>query len=195
MSTTRRMDSKSVKNIMNRRSLITGTEKGKVILTVQGNGNVIDVTDAAGEPVANVVAGDGTQLQKKIFNLKANSAIAMANPINKQLLKDAIAAEKAGESEKAHELFSQYLNKVQVSFGLLLPSKFEDELADGVEIAAKVQKVTTEKGSLLTIDTATISIVAPAEAAMTSFSLPDEDEDETDDESVETPAETEKLDA
>ena len=169
------MTSTSVKSIMNKRSTIPAeAENKRVKFLVQGNGNVIDVKDKEGEFVMSTIPGfEGTVLQKKIFNLRANSGVAMASERNRQYLIDALKAEKSGDTAKADELFNQYLNSVQMSFGVLLPSAIADKLASGVEIAATVVKVTTENGSLLTIDPSTISIVEPETYGTTAFNLED----------------------
>jgi hypothetical protein len=173
MSTSRKMTSQSVKSIMQNRILVPAQAEGKrVKLFVQGNGNVIDVKDSKGEFVPSA-ADPNVVLQKKIFNFRANSGVAMANERNRQMLKDAIAAEKAGDADKAHELFNSYLNAVQLSAGILLPSAVAEKLSSGVEIAATITKVTTEKGSLLTIDPQTIGIVEPESYGKTTFSLED----------------------
>jgi hypothetical protein len=172
MSQSNPINGASVQNIMNRRALVRTVQVGKkVILMVQGNGNVIDVKTKEGEAVGSIV--DGTPLQKQIFNTKANSELAMKNPRNMQLLRDAIKAEKAGEHDKADELFSQYLNAVQFSFSVLLPSPIASKLGANVEIAGQVQMVTTDNGSLITLDQSTISLQAPEELGKTTFSLDD----------------------
>lgn len=169
------MTSQSVKAIMNKRSTIPAeAENKRVKFLVQGNGNVIDVKDKDGEFVMSTIPGqEGTVLQKKIFNLRANSGLAMASDRNRQYLIEALKAEKAGDAKKADELFNQYLNSVQMSFGVLLPSAVADKLTSGVEIAATVVKITTENGSLLTIDPSTISVVEPESYGTTAFDLTD----------------------
>jgi len=148
---------------MTKRDSITASHVGKkVVFTVQGDGNVIDVTSKDGKPVLSSIAGqEGTILQKRIFNLKANSGLAMTNPRNRQYMIDALKAEKAGQADKASELFNAYLNSCQLSFGVLLPSAIVDQLSNGVDIAAKVIQVDTDNGSLLTIDPSTISVKQP----------------------------------
>ena len=173
MSTSRPMTSQSVKGIMNKRALVTAAQIGRrVVLTVQGDGNTVDVKDKEGNFVQSVVE-EGTVLQKRIFNAKANSEIAMKNPRNRQYLIDAIAAEKAGDTAKADALFNDYLNSVQLSFSIVLPNTTAGKLANNVEISGKVQEITTEKGSLLTIDASSIAITAPELCKETVFSLDD----------------------
>lgn len=171
MNTQRLMTSQSVRSIMNKRILIPAEAVGKrVKLAIQGNGNTIDVKDKEGKLVASYL-DKSVVLQKTIFNTKANSGLAVTNSRNRQLLKDAMAAEKGGDAEKAHELFNEYLNATQLSFGILLPSSIVAKLAAGVEIAATVDKVTTDNGSLLTIDPSTISIVEPEIYGKTTFNM------------------------
>jgi len=173
----RPMTRSSVNSIMKKRIAIPTDAVGhKVKFTIDGNGNVQDVKNKAGELVISTIAGyEGTVLQKKIFNLKAYWTSALTNERNRQFLKDAILAEKAGDTQKASELYRQFLNATQMSFGILLPSSVADRLAKGVEISATVEKVTTENGSLLTIDASTISIIEPKVYGTTSFDSDDID--------------------
>jgi hypothetical protein len=174
MSTTqRRMTLASVKSIMQKRSTIPATAVNKrVQLTVQGNGNTVDVMDKEGNIVLSKLPGEeGMVLRKRIYNVKANSEIAMRNPRNMQYLKDAIDAEKAGKGDEAHDLFNNYLNAVQISFGVIEGNAVIDQLANGEEIAAKIQLIETENGSLLTIDPSTISVVKPEVYGTTAFNL------------------------
>lgn len=188
----RLMNSQSVKGIMNKRTLIPASAVGKrVKVTIQGNGNVIDVKNKEGEFVPSI-ADPNLALQKKIFNCKAVSATAMASDRNRQILKDAIAAEKAGDAEKASGLFNDYLNKVQLTFGVLLPNAKADKLTDGMEIAAVVEQITTENGSLLSLDPSTIAILEPETYGKVSFSL-DGFDDEEEAEEVETPTSVEET--
>lgn len=159
---------------MTKRDVVTPSHVGKkVVFTVQGDGNVIDVLDKAGKPVLSTIAGqEGIILQKKIFNLKANSQLAMTNPRNRQYMIDALTAEKGGKADAASEGFNKYLNSCQLSFGVLLPNAMVENLSNGVDIAAKVIEVTTDNGSLLTIDPSTISVKAPEYLESgTSFNL------------------------
>lgn len=174
--TNRPLTSTSVRSIMTKRDTVQAAHVGKkVVFTIQGDGNVIDVLNKAGEVVLSTIAGyEGTVLQKRIYNLKANSVLAMTNPRTRQFMIDGLAAEKAGKAEQASELFNQYLNACQLSFGVLLPSAIVENLSNGVDIAAKVIEVTTENGSLLTIDPSTISVKAPEYLdAGTSFNIDD----------------------
>lgn len=188
MSTKTPMTSSSVKAIMTKRSLVATASVGKsIFLTIQGNGNVIDVIGKDGQPVMSSIKGqEGIVLQKHIFNCKAASQLAMADPFVQGLFKSGLAAEKAGGSfigkltrdpnevaaaHTADEYFSEYLNRTQVSFGVLLPSTKVDNLSDGVEIAAKVQEITTDNGKLLTIDASSIRVVEPDVAPTVSFDM------------------------
>lgn len=167
MSTTtqtqRPLNGTSVNAIMRKRSTLSVAMVGKkVVFTIQGNGNVIDVVDKKGEPVLSTIAGqEGIILQKKIFNLKTTSQLALSNDRTRGYLKEGIAAEKAGDIDAANEAYNAFLNSTQVSFGVLLPSAIADKLANGVDIAATVIRVDTENGSLLTIDPSTIMVKEP----------------------------------
>lgn len=184
----RNMTSTSVKAIMSKRSTIPAEAVGKrVKFLIQGNGNTVDVKDKDGKLVPSTIPGqEGTVLQKKIFNLRANSSLAMQSERTRSYVKNGLMAEKLGADGKvkgflgelegeytAHEWFNAYLNSTQISFGILLPSTIAEKLSTGVEIAATVQRVDTEAGSLLTIDPSTISIVEPEVYGSTTFNLDD----------------------
>lgn len=173
--TPRLINMASVKSIMNRRVLIVNSMIGKrVRMFIQGDGTVLDAKHKDGSYVLSTVAGqEGTVLQKRIFNLQANAQAAMTTPLNREALKRGIDAEKAGDMEKAHEAYNEYLNRCQLTFGILLPNPTADKLGHGVEIAATIQQVTTDNGSLLTIDPSTISIVEPEVAGSTVFNVDD----------------------
>ena len=165
----------TVRNIMKKRLTIPEALVGKkVLLTIQGNGNVIDVTDKSGNVVISKLAGqEGIVLQKKIFNVRANSAGAMANQRTRQFMIDGLKAEQAGDTEKASELYNQYLNSCQISFGVLMPNRLAEELSSGVDIAGRIELVETENGKLLTIATDSITVKEPEMAESTSFDLDD----------------------
>lgn len=175
---------------MNKRILVAIAMIGqRMVLQIQGDGNVLDVLDKAGEQVLSKIPGqEGTILQKRIFNVKGASQIAMASPLAKSLLKNGFAAETAkgtviglltndpkevAAPHTADEYFTAYLNYTQVSFGVLLPSAIADRLANGVEVAARVEKVTTENGSLLTVDASSISVLEPKHGTAVAFDISD----------------------
>lgn len=175
-------NSKNVQQIMRKRTLVPETLVGKkVILTIRGNGTTIDVKDKSGNFVQSVVEA-GTVFQKVIFNTESNSGIAMASVRNKQILQEALAAEKLGAPE-ASDLFQDFLNAVQLSFSVPTTSSLIGKLGDRIDISARVIKVTTENGSLLTIDPATIAVkepesLAPVDFDITSFMATDEEKKE-----------------
>jgi hypothetical protein len=186
MNTTQRsMTSALVKAIMQKRVLIPADAVGqRVKVLVQGNGNIIDVKDKDGKTVESITQ-PGTVLQKKIFNARANSGLAMQNERTRSYLIQGLAAEKAGgklvgtigdkaDTEfTAHDYFNAYLNSVQISFGILLPSNIADQVSAGTEIAGSVVKINTDNGSLLTFDPSTISIVEAKQYGATTFNLED----------------------
>lgn len=160
----------SVQNIMNSRKKITEAMNGQyIVLTVRGNGNTIAVKDKNGDAVK--AAGSDLLLEKKIFNTLCNSSVAVKNERNQATLKEALAAEKAGDSAKAGELYNDYLNKTQVSVSVLSGTSNFDRIQDGDQIKGRVQVITTEKGSILTLDPKTISVVAPGYGEDSSFDL------------------------
>ncbi len=175
MSQTRKINLKSVQSIMKGRVAVPQSSVGKrVRLMIQGDGTEIDVTDKDGNLVTSTAPGEeGTVLRKRIFNLRAASGLAMTNPRNKEFLVAGVRAEKAGDTDGADEAFSNYLNATQMSFGVITNSSVAAKLANGVEIAATVRQIDTEKGSLLTIDTQTISVVEPEVLDVLEFNIDD----------------------
>lgn len=193
MSTnTRLINQKSLVSIIKKRTSVPTAKVGrKAIFTVQGDGNVIDVKRADGSLVVDETTSE--VLQKRIFNLRATSQMSLSNARNVQLLKDAIAAEKAGDMEAAHDLYNDFLNKTQMSFGIILPSATADKLSSGVEISATISLVETENGQLLTIDPSSISVMAPEVLGSVAFDIDallgeDEAEETAEEVLVETPA-------
>lgn len=160
-----------VQNVLNSRKRITEQMVGThVVMSIRGNGNVIDVKNKQGELVP-AADGSGAVLQKKIFNLVTNSDIAIKNERNKQILRDGYKAEQAGDSAKAAELYNDYLNKTQVSISVLSTSANFNKIANGDQVKGKVQKITTDNGSILTLDPSSLSVVAPGLGEDTAMDL------------------------
>lgn len=165
----------SVINIMNQRMTAPESLVGKsVALTIEGNGAIFDVVTKGGELVASV-AGDGTNFQKKIFNTKANSGIAMSNVRNAEFKAAGRKAELSGQAEEADKQYQAFLRAVQLDFSVPTTNPIVDKLSNGVEISAKLLKITTDNGVLLTIDPATIRVLDPVVLAKTTFSFDDEE--------------------
>jgi len=161
----------SVQNIMNSRKKITDAMEGQfVVLTVRGNGNRIAVKDAKGDAVMAAGTTD-VLLEKKIFNVNCNSSVAVKNDRTQSILRAGYTAEKAGDSAEAALQYNNYLNKTQVSFSVLSNSPLFDKIQSGDQIKGKVQLITTAKGSILTLDPKSLSIVAPSLGEDSSFDL------------------------
>jgi hypothetical protein len=166
----------NVTSKMNKRLFAPEALVGKTVsVTIEGNGVKYDVKNKAGEFVESVLGG-GAIFQKMIYNLEANSEIALNNPANKALKSAARAAETAGNTDEAHELYQQFLRKVQMDFSVPTTSPIVSKLGHKCDISAKLMKITTENGSILTIDPATIRILEPVALGSTTFSFDDEDE-------------------
>lgn len=170
--------------IMLKRALFTANMLNrKVVATIIGDGNVIDVKDKAGNLVQSA-DGSGI-LQKRIFNLNATSELQRSNPLNVALLQRIKALHTAGpdgkpvclpgKEQEAHDLINEYLNKTQISFSVLSGTSHFDsaDLQNGAEISAKLIEVTTDKGSLWTMEPSSISVAEPIvpESANFDFSL------------------------
>lgn len=170
--TARLLNSNAVQKIMNKRKTLEAKLVGKkVSLTVKGNGTQVMVTRKIDGSVVESVVEPGTPFEKVIFNTNMVSSIAMANKANWAFASDGLKAEKAGDPAKAHEFFTTFLNKMQVSFNIPTTSPVLALLGDQADIEARVIRVDTENGSLLTIDPATIRVLAPVELKDTVFSF------------------------
>lgn len=151
----------------------------KIVVVIQGDGNVIDATDAMGKPVPSI---NGGILQKRVFNTRTNSQTAVQNQRNRDLLAQIKIADKAGDAAKVDELVNEYLNKVQLTFNVLSGSPFFEEgsdLQNGAEVSATLQEITTEKGSFMTLDPSSISVMKPATLEDSKFSMDLSDDDAT----------------
>lgn len=153
MSTTQfQLDCKAAQKILGSRAMVTlkDAQLGKTVqFNIQGNGNTIPMLNKDG---VHVVDSNGLPLYKTIYGVKANSQIAMMNPLNKDLFRQALAAETAGDMDEAHKLYNKYLNKVQVSFNIVLnhgrnnPTFRDKQLVEG-----EIDLITTENGQLVSM--------------------------------------------
>ena len=157
--------------IVKSRSEISQSDVGEYrVLTVRGNGNIIDVRTKEGDLVPSL-DGTGVPLRKRILNAKCNSSVAANNSRNKEILMQAYQFEKAGNLEKAGELYNEYLQNLEVSFSLLSGSKLFNLVQDGDQVKGMVVEIVTDKGALLTLDPKTISIMKPQYASASKIDL------------------------
>jgi hypothetical protein len=196
------LDSKAVQNIIAKRRIIRLTDAGeKLKFEIQGNGNIIAVLDKSGAPVLSN-NGTGVPLMKTIYNIKANSHVAMLNPRNREILKAAHMAEQEGDTDAAHRAYNEYLNKIQVSFSVILnPGRTHTQFYNGQMVLGRVQLITTDNGQLLTLEDV-VSVRIEEAAKTPTFSLADLmdlDEKGPDAQTVFTPVESatgnEKIEA
>lgn len=152
----------TVQNIIASRAIVKQqqAQMGETVrFHIQGNGFTLPVTDKSGAQVLDRQTGQ--PLFKTIYGVKANSHIAMMNPLNRAIITQAMKAETAGNEEEAHTLFNQYLNKIQVSFSVVLnhnrvnPTFYDKQLVEG-----ECRLITTENGSLITMDNVRAAAVA-----------------------------------
>lgn len=163
---------KSTEKIMqNRKTLEANLVGKKVHVTVTTAGTPFLVKRKADGEVVESIVEPGTPFEKMIYNTNANSSIAMANKTFWQIASDALKAENAGDYAKAHELYTQFLNKMQVSFSVPSTNPIINQLGIQVDIEARVQRVDTDNGSLLTLDPKTIRVLGPVELKDTTFSF------------------------
>lgn len=135
----------SFKGILNSRKTLNMSHVGEqVLLTIQGAGSYQSAADQAeadlkaGKPAAKAY------FDKRIHNVKANSQEAMGRSELRMLLSEAIAEEKAGNLEKASEMYNMYLNSVQVSFNVIADRSHKFQ--DGEAITAFVGTAETKAG-------------------------------------------------
>lgn len=151
LSTSRRLDASAVQNIIAKRKLIKVSDAGQLVKVyiASNGGTTLPVTTKEGE---QVMGANGAPLMKTIYNVNANSQIAMLNLRNHEILKQAMQAETAGNVDEAHTLFNQYLNSIQVSFNVLLTGSNPVTFGRNDLIKGTVQLITTDNGQLLTLD-------------------------------------------
>lgn len=170
----RLLDAKAVKAIIANRGRATATQDGETVkFHIQGTGNLIPVTTREGAQVM-AAGSDNIPLTKTIYGVKANSFVAMLNPNNQKLLQEAFKAETAGEVEEAHKLFNQYLNKIQVSFSVIHnPGRKTVQFYDKQLVEGELKVITTENGSLITMENVRAVAVAKLAQTGTNFELAD----------------------
>lgn len=180
-SVRRLIDDKATMNIISKRGMIRLTDIGTTLrFHVQGNGNIIPamkwVVGADGKRTdkqEQALSFDGvTPLMKRIYNIKANSQMAMQNPRNQALLADAMKLQADGREEEASDAFNAYLNATQVSFSYLLNPGVEKTFYDGQLVEGEVTRLDTPNGSTIVLEN--VRAVAITKVGNTpAFSLSD----------------------
>lgn len=139
------------------------------VLTVSGNGSLMDVRTKAGELVPSA-DGTGAVLRKKVFNTKCNNAMAASSRYFKDLFKKAHRFEVAGNMVEAEKAYKELLNGIQVDFAILDNHKLFHTIQDGDQVKGKIIEVRSENGySVLTFDPKTISIMKPLAAGKSTI--------------------------
>lgn len=159
------IDSKTAISIINKRITVTRTDVGSSLrLKIQGTGQFLD------KGHKYTVGGEAREnmFDRTIYNLRASSAMLMA--ANKPLFTAAMKAESAGDTQKAHDLFNEFLNAVQLSFSVIEPSNRKFNSGDNVnaDIILSVSKANVES---LQVDS--VSYIAPTVKAATKFEVTD----------------------
>lgn len=122
----------------------------RIIVRITGNGNVIDVLDGEGNHVVSPSTGE--VLTKKIFNTNATNPYALGTPRVEEYRVEALKAQKAGDKQRAADYFNAWLNATNLSFSVLSNTPEFNTLGKGDEIVCNLQKVTTDNGTLATIN-------------------------------------------
>lgn len=145
----------------NRRKSFSLAEDGqmrKFIVSRGAEGGVMPqiVLDSKGNEV--MAANGSGKLLKKIYNVLATNedAVARLQPV----FDAAVDAEIAGDVETAASLYNYWLNRTSISFNVLSTSSLFNTDLSGEEIQAPLKVVTTDNGSLLTLDEKLIKVVA-----------------------------------
>lgn len=139
----------TVQDIIKKKLIVRANQAGETVrFHIQGNGNTIPVKDKTGMQV--MASGtDNVPLMKTIYGTKVNSHIAMLNPRNQELLKQAVETEKDGDAQATNAAFNAYLNKIQANFSVIMrpnsPKFYNQQLVEG-----EVEIITTENGQLIT---------------------------------------------
>lgn len=150
--------------------------------TIQGNGTFVS---AAQQEIDN--PGQKAYFDKYIYNLKANSLEAAHRKENRQLLAAAIVAEGKGETEKADELYNQWLNACQISFNQIADRG--RKLQDGDMVTAIIGLADTKAGHKAVVVN-DVRYKAPVSVEKVKFDITDlfSDEDMPEEPKVEAPA-------
>jgi len=166
-----KLDAKATQKIIAKRRIFRAADAGTIFkFDIQGNGTTIPVLN---KDKAQVNDAAGLPLYKTIYNTNVNSHVAMLNPRNQAILREAMVAETAGNMELAHEKFNEYLNAVQVSFSVILNNgRTNPVFSKGDLVKGKVQLITTDNGQLLTVENVTAVRIEEASSTM-SFNLSD----------------------
>lgn len=162
-----------VQNMISSRAIVRLSDVGQTKrFHIRGNGNIIAVTTRDGAQVMSS-SNPNQPLVKKIFNIQANSHVAMLNERNRAILREAMQAESVGDMELAHSKFNEYLNRIQVSFSVILNARGDNaEFYNKQLVEGEIELVTTDNGQLLTISNARAVRVEKL-AATPAFTLSD----------------------
>lgn len=178
----RLIDQRGMMAILSKRAVLRVSDIGQTMrFHIQGNGNVVPamkwIKNADGSRTEKqeqaLSASDGSPLYKRIYNVRANSQLAMQNPRNQAILAEAIALESAGDAEAASAKYNEYLNKVQVSFNVIINNNGRDKtFYDGQLAEGEVTLLTTANGQTVVLENVRVVAVAKL-GAMPAFTLTD----------------------
>lgn len=162
------IDSKTAIAIINKRSTLKVSDAGSLMqFIIQGTGQFL--------PKGHKYTANGMDREngfdRTIYNLRANSAIAMS--ANKGLFTDALKAESAGETQKAHDLFNEYLNTIQVSFSVIENGLGTGRRFDNGDVVKALVGTAVNAAGETAIIVDNVSAVAVVAAAKTTFTVDD----------------------
>lgn len=137
----------------------TIANNGRVLLTVTGSGNIIDVLDANKQSV-QTYANDGTLLQKKIFNTDTRAISGLQNPETKWHFNEGVKAEQAGNAQLASDHLQEWLNRCTLSFSVLSTTKEFNDIVKGDQVAANLETIVTENGKMVGVSSKNLAVKA-----------------------------------
>jgi hypothetical protein len=111
----------------------------------------VPVLDAAGKPVLST--RDQQPLFKYIYNVELINSDKKNDPELKKILAEGVLAERAGDTEKAHEAYNRYRNAITMSFNDFVrnddptPQFCRGQLVEGIleEVDGRAGKVLSLK--------------------------------------------------
>lgn len=165
----RLIDFAGMLNILNSRLTLKPEHIGQqVLLSVMGKGQFLP----AGFQYAGPMGATENQFNRWIYNLKANSAYSLTRKENRELLKEALKLESAGDVAGATDLYNDYLNAVQISFSVIDRGTSPQKLAAGDMVTAIVAEVATKAGEKQIVVN-DVRYKAPTQVVATKFAVTD----------------------
>lgn len=167
-SGTRLVDSKLAISIINKRTTLKQSDANQLMqFIIQGTPQFLP----KGHKYVSKGEDRENQYDRTIYNLRANSAIAMV--ANKSLFTEALKAESAADAVKAHDLFNEYLNKIQISFSIIENGTASVKRFANGDIVKGLVGTSVDKDGITAIIVDNVTALAVTAAVKTTFSVED----------------------